>query len=570
MFKFLNIKRKKYTEINPDEIFMDSSNIPGYDRSQLEGRIEKPIKKFALYSIFVFFGLVATAFFIQIWNLQIIDGKKYASRSEGNMLRPIPIFAARGTISDRNGVLIVWNEPSEEKNIDLILSQDEINSVSKREYATTSGMAHIQGYVQYPLKDKNGFYYQEDFEGIDGAEEYFNDRLRGVNGSRLVEVDARGQIVSESVVRPAKPGENIKLSIDSRIQSNLYKNIKDIAERVGFVGGAGVIMDINTGEVLAMASYPEFDSQIMSDKEDQNAVISALTNKSLPFLNRAIDGLYVPGSIIKPYIALGVLNEKIIDPLKIVNETGSIFLTNPYDPTKSTIFRDWKSLGFVDMKHAIALSSDVYFYVVGGGYKDQKGLGIINIDKYLQMFGFGMPISKSFFSGKTGTIPTPEWKKITFDEDWYIGDTYHTAIGQYGMQVTPIQVARAVSAIANSGSLLVPTLEIGQKQIESTIDIPIEYFNIVREGMSMSVNIGTSKALNVPYTKIAGKSGTAELGVTKEKVNSWITGFWPYENPKYAFAVILEKGSVHNLIGAAAVMRQQLDWMAIYTPEYFK
>lgn len=560
MFKFLNLKKKKYTEINPDEIFMDSSNIPGYDRSQLEGRIEKTIKKFALYSIFVFFGLIATVFLVQVWNLQITNGKNYASRSESNMLRPIPIFAARGTISDRNGILLVLNEPI----------QDQIYSVSKREYATTSGLAHIQGYVQYPSKDKNGFYYQEDFEGIDGAEEYFNDRLRGVNGSRLVEVDARGEIVSESVVRPANPGENIKLSIDSRIQSTLYKNIKDIAERVGFVGGAGVIMDVNTGEMIAIVSYPEFDSQIMSDKKDQNAIRSVLTLKSLPFLNRAIDGLYVPGSIIKPYIALGVLNEKIIDPLKIINETGSIFITNPYDSTKSTIFRDWKSLGFVDMKHAIALSSDVYFYIVGGGYKDQKGLGIINIDRYLQMFGFGMPISESFFSGKTGTVPTPEWKIKTFGEEWYIGNTYHTAIGQYGMQVTPIQVVRAVATIANSGSLLVPSLEIGQKQIENTIDIPIEYFDIVREGMRMSTSIGTSKALDVPYTKIAGKSGTAELGVTKEKVNSWITGFWPYENPKYAFAVILEKGSVHNLIGAVAAMRQQLDWMAIYTPEYFE
>jgi penicillin-binding protein 2 len=218
------------------------------------------------------------------------------------------------------------------------------------------------------------------------------------------------------------------------------------------------------------------------------------------------------------------------------------------------------------------MSSDAYFYTVGGGYKDQKGLGITNIDKYLRLFGFGTAIPDSFFSGGAGTIPTPEWKMKTFNENWYLGDTYHTAIGQYGFQVTPMQIVRGIASVANGGNLLIPTVLKGDMpQIESTItSIPQSDFDVVKQGMRLGAQIGTSVALNVPYVNIAGKSGTAELGTSKEKVNSWITGFWPYENPKYAFAVTLENGSVHNLIGAAAAMRQQLDWMNANTPEYFK
>ncbi len=578
-------------EIDPDQIMLDSSNIPNYDTSQFEGRIEKPITRLALYSVCGTFALLALIFIIQAMQLQIVNGTQYKARSENNLLRPVPIFAGRGVILDRNGVMLAWNAPSQippssfsqEKNQVLHASsatnttlsaiQGE-DSVAVRQYATSTGLAHTVGYVQYPSKDNNGFYYQEDFQGVAGVEKYFDEDLKGDAGSRLVEVDARGKIISENVVKPPVQGKNITLSIDSRVQSALYNNIKDIANRVGFSGGAGIIMDVHSGEVLAVTSYPEYSSQVMSDKTDSKAVRALLNNSSLPFLNRAIDGLYTPGSIVKPYVALGVLNENIIDPSTIIVTTGSISIPNPYDPTKSTIFRDWKNLGSLDLRHAIAMSSDAYFYTVGGGYKDQKGLGIANIDTYLRMFGLGtttMGAAPSFLLNKAGTIPTPEWKKKTFNENWYIGDTYHTAIGQYGFQVTPMQIIRGVSAIANKGILLTPTIIKGEApQVESTVDIPQKYFTIVHEGMRLGTQIGTTVALNVPYVNIAGKSGTAELGVAKDKVNSWITGFWPYENPKYAFAIILEKGSVHNLIGGAAAMRQQLDWMNANTPEYFK
>ena len=569
------MKRRKHDrEIDPDEILLDSSNIPGYDTIQFEGRLEKPISRGALYAVGGIFAAFALIFFVQAWNLQVVQGSQYLARSQNNLLRPVPIFASRGAIFDRNGVPLVWNAPAgagaaSSTAATTSLADDDI--VPQREYATTTGLAHILGYVQYPSKDNNGFYYQNDFEGMAGVEKYYNDLLTGENGSRLIEADAHGNIVSQSVVQPPTPGQSVTLSIDSRVQSELYDNLKMVADQNGYTGGAGVIMDVRTGEILAMTSYPEYSPQVMSDKTDTAAVNAELNDPQLPFLDRAIDGLYTPGSIVKPYVGMGVLNEHIIDPSTTIDDTGSISITDPYDPTKVSVFHDWKALGVLDFRHAIAMSSDVYFYTVGGGYGGQKGLGVANIDKYLGMFGFGEAVPDSFTSGPAGLVSSPAWKQATFDEPWYLGDTYHTAIGQYGTQVTPVQVIRAVSAMANEGTLLIPTVIKGDgPHVERTIDLPQADFDIVHQGMRLGVEIGTSLPENMPFVDIAGKSGTAELGASRANVNSWITGFWPYEDPEYAFAVTLEHGSVKATVGAAYAMRYTLLWMGQNTPEYFK
>jgi penicillin-binding protein 2 len=562
------LRSYKSHEIDPDEVLMDAHSRSYFDRDQFEGRIERPISTSVLYSVLIFFVVVAGLYVFQVGNLQLFHGAEYRTRSQANILRPVPIFAARGIIYDRNGIALAWNAPA---SVGATTSLDIQNIVTERDYATSSGFAHVLGYVQYPSKDKNGFYYQEDFNGVAGIEKYYDSILQGTNGSKLVEVDARGGIVSENVARPPEAGNSIHLSIDSRVQSALFNSIKDVATRVGFNGGAGIIMDVHTGEVLAMTSYPEYSSKVMSDKEDTVAIKSYFANVNQPFLDRVIKGLYAPGSIVKPYVAMGVLAERIIDPRKIIHDSGSISITNPYNPEHISIFRDWKALGDIDMRHGIAMSSDVYFYTVGGGYKDQAGLGITRLDKYFQLFGFGSTTALSFFTGPVGLIPTPEWKKKTFDEDWYLGDTYHTAIGQYGFQVTPVQVIRAVAALANYGTILTPTPLKGDiVHVERTIDLARTDYDLVHEGMRLSATEGVAHALGVPYVDVAAKTGTAELGVSKANVNSWVTGFWPYEDPRYAFAVVMDHGSVNNLVGAAGVMRQQLDWMHVNTPEYLK
>jgi penicillin-binding protein 2 len=556
----MNRKRKSNKEIEPDEIFMDSQNIPQYDTQQFEGRLEKPISSLALTVLFAFFVLVLLSFATRTWVLQVAKGDYYNQKSENNRLRHTPVFAARGVIYDRNGVELAWNAPSDDPDIAL------------RKYSGESGLAHTVGYVQYPSKDSAGFYYKEDFEGLDGVEKHFNQDLQGTNGLKLVEVDARGQIQSQNIVQPPKEGGGIYLSIDSRIQSKLYESIKDVAVKVGFAGGAGVIMDIKTGEIIAMTNYPEYDSEIMSSRADVAKIKSYLANKNKPFLNRAVDGLYTPGSIVKPYMALAALNEKIIDPLTKILSTGSISVQNQYFPDLQTVFKDWKAHGYVDMRQALSVSSDVYFYAVGGGYKDQKGLGIARIEKYMNMFGFGQKIENSFFKGAGGVVPNPDWKKAHFNgEAWNLGNTYHTTIGQYGFQVSPIQMVRAVGALVNEGLVRDPTIIKGQTgPVLRQLDIPKSYYNIVKEGMRMGATTGTAGSMNAPYVEVAAKSGTAELGTAKADINSWMTGYFPYKNPRYAFAVLLEKGTVHYQIGAGTAMRETMDWMNQNTPEYFK
>ncbi len=553
--------KRKHIDIDPDEIFLDSSNLPQFDTHQFEGRIDSPISKITGYIVIAFFLCFIIFFAGRIWILQIKKGDEYTLLSEKNYLRHTPFFAARGVIYDRNKIELAWNAPSDDPEVLF------------RKYKEIPGISHVVGYIQYPTKDSSGFYYREDFVGMDGIEKTLNDHLQGKNGLRIIETNALGKVSRENTIRPPENGSPVTLSIDSRVQSKMHQVIKDISNRVGFAGGAGVIMDIHTGELIALTSYPEYDSNIMSDAKDRVKINEYLKSKNTPFLDRASDGLYTPGSIIKPFIALAVLAEKIIDPAKTIFSSGSIAIQNEYDPKLQTIFKDWKAHGAVDMRKAIAVSSDVYFYAVGGGYKDQKGLGIRKIDEYIAKFGFGEKIPSSFFSQTpTGVIPTPEWKIKTFDGDtWRLGNTYHTSIGQYGFQVTPLQAVRAIASVANDGKLIIPTLvktDLGE--VEKIIDLPKEYFDIVQEGMRQATEEGTGQSLKVPYVKIASKSGTAELGASKEKVNSWMTGYFPYENPRYAFTIVMERGEVHNLIGAGVAFRELIDWMNLYTPEYFK
>jgi penicillin-binding protein 2 len=570
----MNERRKKHIsktwnrEINPDEIFLDSKNLPQFDTQQFEGRIEKPITKRTVAVLGIFFLMFGGVFISRVWFLQIAEGDIYTARSENNHLDHIPIFASRGVIYDRNNVELAWN------SLNSLVTG---SNVPERSYIDKKGFGHLLGYVSYPSKDNNGFFYQEDFVGKSGVEKYYNNLLAGKNGIKLVEVDALGNKQSESTIEPPHDGKNLKLSIDSRIQEKLYSIIEQVSADRGFTGGAGVIMNVHTGNVLALTSFPEYSSSVLSNGNDAQAINRYLHDSRKPFLNRVVSGLYTPGSIVKPYVALGALNEKVIDAEKKILSTGSISIQNPYYPDIKSVFMDWRPQGWVDMRDAIAVSSDVYFYEIGGGYENQKGLGIYNIDKYMRMFGISETTGIDLPGEEVGTIPSPEWKAENFNgEPWRLGDTYHTAIGQYGFQVTPIQMVRGMAAIARGGILVTPhVLEQadGDPPVvpqEQTVDMNQDYFTVVREGMRKGVLGGTASALNTAGVSVAAKTGTAELGISKSFVNSWVTGFFPYENPRFAFAVVMEHGSRANLVGAPYVMRALLDWMVVNTPEYVK
>ena len=555
-------------DIDPDEIFIDSENLPNFDTFQFEGRLEKSISRRSLFVLGGVIVLIILVFVFRVGNLQIKNGSFYFAKSENNRLRNTLVFAKRGVIYDRNNIKLAWNvENTADKAFDL------------RKYIPLDGFAHLLGYLKYPAKDSSGFYFSEVFDGKAGVEKVYNDILSGENGKRIVEVDALGNLQSENIIHTPTDGKDLKLSIDADVQAKMFQDIKDLVQRVGFAGGAGVIMDVHTGEVLAMTSYPEYNSQVMTDGQDAETIKKYLTDKNNPFLDRVTDGLYTPGSTVKPYMAYAAQAEKIIDPNKNILGTASISIINPYDPTKSTVFKDWKAQGYEDMRHALAVSSDVYFYEIGGGYQDQAGLGIANIDKYMKMFGLGQSVGSSFFDGSAGTIPTPAWKALNFKgEKWNIGDTYHTSIGQYGFQVAPIQLVRAVASIANGGELLEPKILLNEKDDSKNpaIDLNLDpdYLRVIKEGMRDGVmkEYGVAKGLNNPtygYT-VAAKTGTAELGVYKQFVNSWVSGFFPYDNPKYAFVVIMERGPGDNTVGGLSIMRGVLDYMAVNKPDYLK
>ncbi|OGI71641.1 hypothetical protein A3B84_00090 [Candidatus Nomurabacteria bacterium RIFCSPHIGHO2_02_FULL_35_13] len=547
--------------VEPDEIFLDSKNLQNFDRQQFEGRIEKPISKKTIFFVGIFFLLFLGTFSTRLGYLQIQKGEAYLNRSQNNVLEKQIIFNDRGIIYDRNKVELAWNK----KETDL--------SIPIRKYLAP-GFSHLLGYVSYPMQDKSGNYWQSEFIGKDGLEKQYNPQLKGENGSKIVEIDARREVHSENIVNAPLRGTDLITTIDSLIQTELYNLIKNLSQSNYFSGGAGVLIDVKNGEILTSVSFPEYNSEILSLGKDTKKIESYFNDKRKVFLDKTISGLYTPGSIVKPFFAIGALTEGIIDPYKKILSTGSISIPNPYFPDQKTIFKDWKAHGWVDMRQALAVSSDVYFYEIGGGFEEQKGLGIANIEKYAKLFGIGGKTGVDLPDEKGGVIPSPLWKIKNFNgEVWRIGDTYHTAIGQYGFQVTPMEMARAISAIANYGSLITPHYILGdmeKEKIISKIDLKKEYFDVVHEGMRQSVQIGTSIPVNVPYVKVAAKTGTAQLGVNKNKVNSWIVGFFPYENPRYAFTIMMEAGPSSNSIGASSIMRQLLDWMSINTPQYFK
>lgn len=563
-------KKSKYTNhnVDPDEIFLDVKNLPNFDSQQFEGRIEKPIKKKTLKNLGIISLAVLVFFVFRLSSLQLVEGKSYLEQSKNNSLTEDPIFADRGIIFDRYENKLAWNE-----------QKAETDAFGDRAYIETPGFAHLVGYVNYPKKDKKGFYWQPYFIGSDGVEKVFNTDLSGVNGSRLIEHTVSGEITSENIINPPLQGKNITLSVDKDIQAQLFTSLKNSAEQYGYQGGGAAMMDIHTGEVLAITSFPEYNPEVLSIGKDAKTINQYFKDPRKPFLNRVLGGLYSPGSIIKPFIAMGALTEGVITPEKKILSQGSISIPNPYNPGAKSVFKDYRpNNGWVDLRRALSVSSNIYFYNVGGGYQDQKGIGIVNIEKYVRMFHIGEKTSIELTNEQGGTIPSVAWKEKNFPNDpWRIGDTYNTAIGQYGFQVTPIQMLRAVATIATKGVVPNPTIikkETTDLDTQEKLPLDENYFKIIQEGMRGTVTSpdGTVTSLNQLPFDVAAKTGTAQVGAQNEYINSWVIGFFPYESPKYAFVITLDRGpsSQTSHSPAQKVAFSFLNWLAVYKQQYTK
>ena len=547
-------KNRKISEIEFDEIFLDSRNIPDYRKESFEGMVEKPIPQKNVFLLGGFLAVFAAVFILRIFVLEIVRGEEFYQRAEKNRLEVVFEDAERGLIYDRMGEALAKNSEIDGKNTRVYPSE---------------GFLHILGFLTRndPGPEKKNF-----GVGASGLEANYEEILKGSPKKRIDETDSRGLVVGSGFLERGRSGDGIITTIDKGLQIEVYKNLKSVMKGHGFKGGAAVFMDIRFGEVLALSSIPEFDPNILTSGGDPEEVQKFLNNPGRAFFNRAVSGLYPPGSIVKPAIAAGALAKNIIDPAKEILSTGSISLPNPYDSAHPNVFPDWKAHGWVDMRRALAVSSNVYFYSIGGGFESQPGLGVAGIKKYLRLFGLGERTGIDLGGEKDGFLPD-ETKKLENGRSWSIGDTYNFSIGQGDTLVTPLQMAVYVSTIASKGSMPYPHLAKAivdeNKKVLETFSYPPKkenilsesIFKVVHEGMRKAVTEGTAQGLSGLSIMVAAKTGTAEIGDT-ERAHSWSIGFFPYDNPRIAFAVLMESGPRQNLVGATAVASGVLNWIA--------
>ncbi len=559
------MRKPFFDGVNPEDAFLDSSNLPGFDHGAAEGRLVRILTQKEIYIAGILFMIVMFVFIAKLFTLQVINSNTYKQLSENNRLIKPVLFAQRGVITDRFGEELAWNIPQQSEKY----MKTNMAIYSLRKYTDKSGFSHLLGFVKYPETDSKGNWWRTEFVGSGGVEQSFNDYLSGENGYRLIEVDALRNIISSGAIKEPQNGDNLKLSIDAELNEHLHNAIKEGVEIAGFSGGGGIIMDIHTGEIISITSYPEFNLNEMISDSNHQAIVEYNTDSRKPFLNRTVQGVYTPGSIVKPFIGAIALEEGIITESSKILSNGVLKVPNPYYPGKFTLFRDWRAgLGLLNIKEAIQMSSNIFFYVIGGGFENMQGLGIKKIEKWAHKFGFGQKTGVELPGEQKGLVPNPEWKKQVFGENakWNLGNTYHSAIGQYGWLVTPVQIVRYIASIANGGKLIEPTVkkrDINKDNIKfKTIDINEKNLNIIKEGMRMAATSGTARALNIDGIQIAAKTGTAQIGKNNEYMNSWVVGFWPYEQPRFAFAVVLEKAKAGTLRGAAPTMRGFFEWLA--------
>jgi len=503
----------------------------------------------------------------------------------------------------------------EEKAVDWPGVEIEIEPV--RDYPTGSLTASIVGFLG-PISEFDEAYYRErgfipnrDKVGYAGIERYFEAVLRGKPGKRVVEVDVAGRIVRDihPPIAPI-PGQNITLTIDTRFQEateaillseingwNAYFN------ELRITSGVAIAINPRTGEILSMVSFPTYENNRMARVIPAYYYEQLLADVRDPLLNHAVGAELPAGSVFKLSTAVGALNEGVVTPEQVIDTPGIITITEKYtpnDPGYEREFVDWNRAGFgqLDFLGGISNSSNVYFYKLGGGYKNEvpEGLGICRLGTYARAIGYGALPGIELPDAADGTIPDPTWKRIAHGENWAIGDTYIASVGQGFVIATPLQVLMSAATIANDGKLMRPTLiyeitdsngnvvqsfepemkwDITQDPVIDVFDEPtapggceakltgekktVEPWVIqkIQEGMRLAVTRGTLSIDAVGFYKIdiaaAGKTGTAEYcdEFAAEKnlckpgdwpTHAWTVAYAPYENPEVAVVVFVYNG----------------------------
>lgn len=540
--------------------------------------------------------------------LQVARSDEYATLAEANRVNITQITAQRGRILDRNGELLAGNDrnlqlqmiPEQVENIDatlddlsrimelsaaekrnmkrkirrgpsfkpVIIAEDlswdafsEINMNlpyfsgieplvgQKRVYANAEAASHLIGFVG----DKTRADLQRmgnivgDKVGRSGVERDFETDLRGLPGIRHLEVNAYGRTVRELRSKPGETGSDVALSIDLGLQDFASK-------RMAGHSGSAMVMDVETGEMLAMASTPSFDLNKFSSGIERRDWEALLDHERKPLVNKPIRGLYAPGSTFKMLVALAALEEGLVKAGDKVNCSGQFKFSGEE-------FHCWTPTGHgpMDMIEAIEQSCDVYFYDLS------LKVGIDRIEKMARRFGFGAPTGINLEGEKIGTVPGRDWKRANYDTGWRTGETIITAIGQGYLLTTPLQLSVMTAALANGGKLVTPRITKASDDISEARDIGLqaENLDIVLRGMYRAVNRADGTAygssLLIDGKRMAGKTGTVQVrriskderlkGVTPNSKLDWhlrdhslFVGYAPHDKPKYAVTVVIEHG----------------------------
>lgn len=431
----------------------------------------------------------------------------------------------------------------------------------RRMYTDPFALSHLLGFVgKVSSTDLARFNIltEQDTIGKSGIENAYDGLIRGNRGRKIVEINASGKESRFKSLEEARPGKSIRVTIDGDLQEFAYRMLMHYTE--GKKGGSVVAVDPRGGEVRALVSVPGFDSNRFGYSLSQKEFDAVLDDPLRPLFNRAISGEFPSGSTIKPLIAAAALQENIIDPNKKIYDPGFIEIPNPYKPGEKSVFVDWKKHGWVDFYDAIAVSANVYFYMIGGGYQDQKGLGIERIKQYALGFGLGSVLGIDIPGERPGLIPDPKWKEVAEPTNpiWRIGDTYNVSIGQGGVRVTPLQMAMASAAIANGGTLYQPHIFDGELDAEGKIKekaahkilregmVKKEVIEEVVKGMKQTVTVGTAQMLQQVPVPVAAKTGTAQAGAGNS--HSWVIAFAPVENPEIAVAAMVEHAGESSVV----------------------
>ncbi|MGQ9554145.1 MAG: penicillin-binding protein 2 [Anaerolineae bacterium] len=503
------------------------------------------------------------------------EGESIESILDGAAKLPLlePVVLRRG-IDQETAFLIEQQQ--------LTLPGVNVQVQARREYLYGPLLAHVLGYVgPVPAEAVEEYqergYFASDIVGLAGVEYTHETTLRGVNGEQHVEVDVTGRKVRVvGVPTEPEPGANLVLTLDVSLQEAATKALEKGLARKESPAGVVVALDPRDGSVRAMVSCPSYDNNLFT-RGITNEDLAALSNDPrTPMVNRAIGGIYPPGSTFKMVTASAGLQEGVIDADTHRTCAGVMWVPSD-DGSRRYPFYCFNrgGHGSIAVVDALRLSCDIFFYQVGGGFEEFQGLGQKKLARYAREFGLGEITGIDLLGELPGLIPDPKWKRLTKHQLWVTGDTYNSSIGQGDVLVTPLQLACVAMAVANGGTVYQPRLadylldgegrELARYKPRVIRRVPVspEHLATVREGMRQAVATGTARGLGINEVPVAGKTGTAEFFGPRDKnghlpTHAWFVAFAPYDAPEIVVVALLEnsgEGAFYAVPVVAEVLR---------------